>query len=133
MFTDIETCPYAFQEMPVPQMEKLFHSWGVSPNLKIDVYDEFGFFMRPDSFIPFSTMDFRQESVHSRRGLAKWQEYGLPITKDILPPPKREPLKLKNQNEELHARLPEFLTANATVTKTPFLKSFPPSGKFGQA
>ena len=74
-FTDMETCPYAFQEMPVPQMEKLFQAWGISPNLKIIMYDEGGIFHAARLFYSLYYHGFPVKSLDILVGcLSKWQE-----------------------------------------------------------
>ncbi len=133
-FTDMETCPYAFQEMPVPQMEKLFQSWGVSPNLKIVVYDEGGIFHAARLFYSLYYHGFPVKNLYILDGgLAKWQEEGLPITKDIPAAPKKGTFKIKKLNENIHARLPEFLTATGDRDKNAILEGLPPVWHFGQA
>ena len=133
-FTDMETCPYAFQEMPIPQMEKLFQSWGISPKLKIVVYDEGGIFHAARLFYSLYYHGFPIKNLYILDGgLAKWQEEGLPINKDIPPAPKKGTFKIKKLNENIHARLPEFLTATGDRDKNAILEGLPPVWHFGQA
>jgi thiosulfate/3-mercaptopyruvate sulfurtransferase len=133
-FTDTENCPYAFQELPVREMEKLFQSWGVSPKLKVVIYDQGGFFLATRLFFSLYYHGFPTKNLYILDGgLAKWQEEGLPITKEITPLPKKGSFKIKKLNENIKVRLPEFLAAAGDRVNNALVEGLGPSWHFGAA
>lgn len=133
-FTDTENCPYAFQEMPVREMEKLFQSWGVSPHRKVVIYDQGGFFLATRLFFSLYYHGFPTKNLYILDGgLAKWQEEGLAVTKEITPPPKKGSFKIKKLNKDIKAQLPEFLAAAGDPVKNALVEGLTPSWHFGEA
>ena len=133
-FTDMETCPYAFQEMPAQQMEKLFQSWGISPDLKIVMYDEGGIFHAARLFFSLYYHGFPVKNLYILDGgLSKWQEEGFPVTKDIPPAPRKGTFHVKKLNHDVKADLPEFLTATGDRLNNAIVEGLTPVWHFGEA
>lgn len=132
-FTDTE-CPYPFQEMPKSKMEKLFQSWGISPQKKIVIYDQGGQFLATRFFFSLYYHGFPIKNLYILDGgLSKWQEEGFPVTQEIPPAPKKGTFKITKLNENIKARLPEFLTATGDRINNVIVEGLTPVWHFGEA
>jgi len=132
-FSEMVDIPYPFQEMPVSEMEKLFQSWGVSPDLKIVIYDQGSSPLATRLFYSLYYHGFPTEKLYILDGgLAKWQEKRMPVTKDITPAPKRGSFKITKLNEDIKARLPEFLTASGDRVNNALVEGLTPNWHFGE-
>lgn len=133
-FTDTENCPYAFQELPVPEMQKLYQSWGISPNKKVVLYDQGGSMLATRLFYSLYYHGFPTKNLYILDGgLSKWQEEGLPVTKDIAPAPKKGTFKIAKLNESVKVRLPEFLAASGDPVHNALVEGLGPNWHFGEA
>ena len=133
-FTDTENCPYAFQELPVPEMQKLYQSWGVSPNRKIVIYDQGGQFLATRLFFSLYYHGFPTKNLYILDGgFSKWQEEGFPATKDVTPVPQKGNFKITKLNEDIKVRLPEFLNATGDRVNNAIVEGLPASWHFGEA
>jgi thiosulfate/3-mercaptopyruvate sulfurtransferase len=125
--------PYAFQEMPIPQMEKLFQSWGISPGRKILLYDQGGHFLATRLFYSLYYHGFPTKSLYILDGgLAKWEGKGFPLTQDIPPAPRKGSFKVKKINESIKVQLPEFLNATGDPVKNALVEGLGPNWHFGE-
>ena len=133
-FTDTENCPYAFQEMPVQEMTKLYRTWGISPDKKIVIYDQGGQFLATRLFFSLYYHGFPTRNLYILDGgLAKWQEEGLPVTKEITPLPKNGTFKITKVNDSIKVRLPEFLAASGDRVNNVLVEGLPHVWHFGEA
>lgn len=133
-FTDTENCPYAFQEMPVAEMQKLFQSWGISPNLKIVIYDQGIGMLATRLFYSLYYHGFPTKNLYILDGsLAKWQEEGLPVTKEVTPAPQKGNFKIKKLNKDIKATLPEMLAAAGDRANNTIVEGLGSSWHFGEA
>ncbi len=133
-FTDTENCPYAFQEMPVNEMTKLYQSWGISPNKKIVIYDQGGQFLATRLFFSLYYHGFPTKNLYILDGgLSKWQEEGLPVTKEVTPAPKKGTFKITKVNENIKVQLPEFLAASGDRVNNVLVEGLPAVWHFGEA
>ncbi len=133
-FTDTENWPYPLQEMSKQKMEKLFQSWGISPQKKIVIYDQGGQFLATRLFYSLYYYGFPLKNLYILDGgLSKWQEEGFPVTKEITPPPKKGTFRITKLNENIKARLPEFLTATGDRINNAIVEGLTPNWHFGEA
>ena len=124
---------YGLRESPVVDMEKLFQSWGISPGKKIVMYDQGGTMLATRLFYSLYYYGFPAEDLAILDGgLFKWQEAGLPVTKDILPVPGKGSFTIRKVNEEVRARLPEYLTASGDPVNNALLEALGADWHFGQ-
>jgi len=124
---------YGLQEMPVADMEKLCQSWGISPGKKIVMYDPGGTMLATRLFFSLYYYGFpAKELVILDGGLFKWQEAGLPVTKDTPPVPKKGSFKIKTLNEAVRVYLPEFLAASGDPVNNVLLEALGADWHFGQ-
>lgn len=134
LFTDMDNCPYAFQELPVADMEKLYRSWGVSAGKKIVIYDQGGAFLATRLFYSLYYHKFPTKNLFILDGgLAKWQEEGMPVTKDVTPAPRKGDFKIKGVNDSIKVKLPEFLAASGDRVNNVLLEGLPHVWHFGEA
>jgi 3-mercaptopyruvate sulfurtransferase SseA len=124
---------YGLQEMPVAEMEKLFQSWGISPGKKIVMYDPGGTMLATRVFYSLYYYGFPVKNLAILDGgLFKWQEAGLPVTKDITPVPRKGSFKIAKLNEDARAKLPEVLTASGDPSSYVLLDALGADWHFGQ-
>jgi 3-mercaptopyruvate sulfurtransferase SseA len=124
---------YGLREIPVADMEKLFQSWGISAGKKIVMYDPGGTFLATRLFYSLDYYGFPAKDLFILDGgLFKWQEAGLPVTKDVPPAPKRGSFTIMKINEDMRVYLPEFLTASGDPVNNVLIEALGADWHFGQ-
>ncbi|MDH4270752.1 MAG: rhodanese-like domain-containing protein [Candidatus Aminicenantes bacterium] len=124
---------YGLQEPPVADMEKLFQSWGISPGKKIVMYDQGGTFLATRLFYSLNYYGFpAKDLLILDGGLSKWQEAGLPVTKEATPVARKGSFMIKKLNEDVRVKLPEFLTASGDPADNVLLEALGADWHFGQ-
>ena len=124
---------YGLRGMPVADMEKLFQSWGISPGKTIVMYDQGGTFLATRLFYSLYYYGFpAKDLLILDGGLFKWQEAGLPVTKDVPPVPKKGSFTIKKVNDDVRVRLPEFVTASGDPANNVLLEALGADWHFGQ-
>ena len=124
---------YGLREMSMADMERLYQSWGISPGKKIVMYDQGGTFLATRLFYSLYYYGFPAKDLFILDGgLSKWQEAGLPVTKDAAPAPLKGSFTIKTVNEDVRVRLPEFLTASGDPVNNVLLEALGPDWHFGQ-
>ena len=124
---------YGLREMTVADMEKLYQSWGISPGKKIVMYDQGGTFLATRLFYSLYYYGFpAKDLMILDGGLFKWQEAGLPVTTDVTPVPKKGSFTIKQVNEDVRARLPEYLSASGDPVNNALLEALGADWHFGQ-
>jgi thiosulfate/3-mercaptopyruvate sulfurtransferase len=125
--------PMGMQEMPLPQMEKLYQETGISNGKKIVMYDQGGdedatrlFFSLYYHGLPATNLFILDG------GLSKWQAEGLPVTKDPTTAPKSSSFKIEKTNESARAKTPEVVTASGDTTNNVLVDALDANWHFGQ-
>ena len=123
---------YGPQELPVAEIEKRYQSWGISPGKKIVLYDQGGTFLATRLFFSLDYYGFPRENLLILDGgLSKWQEAGLPVTKDLTPAPKKGSFAITKINNEVRVDLPGFLNASGDPQNNVLLEALDPSWHYG--
>ncbi len=123
---------YGVQELPVSEIEKRYQSWGISPGKKIVMYDQGGTYLATRLFFSLDYYGFpSQDLLILDGGLSKWQEAGLPVTKEPTHAPKRGSFAIKKLNENVRVELPEFLTASGDTANNVLLEALDPDWHYG--
>ncbi len=123
---------YGVQEMPVAEVEKRYQSWGISSGKKIVTYDQGGTFLATRLLFSLYYYGFPAEDLLVLDGgLSRWQELGLPVTKDITPVRKKGTFTITKLNEDAKTGLPEFLTASGDTHNNVLLEALDPDWHFG--
>jgi 3-mercaptopyruvate sulfurtransferase SseA len=65
-------------------------------------------------------------------GLSKWEEAGLPVTKEVIPVTGKGSFKISKTIEEVKSELPEFLTASGDLSNNVLLDALSPDWHFGE-
>lgn len=130
----VDLLMYGVQEAPLVETEKRYQSWGISPRKRVVLYDQGGSAAATRVFFSLEYHGFPTKHLFVLDGgLAKWQEQGLPVTKEATPAPKKGSFKIKRVNEDLRGRLPEFLAATGDPVNNVLLEALGANWHFGEA
>ncbi len=122
---------WGVQEKPA-EMERLYQSLGISPGKKIVMYDQGGSMLATRAFFALDHDGFPAKDLFVLDGgLAKWQELGLPVTKEATAP-KPGSFRITKLNEDIKARLPEVLAASGDPENSALIEALGPDWHFGQ-
>ncbi|MCJ7587257.1 MAG: hypothetical protein MUQ00_05060 [Candidatus Aminicenantes bacterium] len=129
----VDLFTYGLPDTPVADMEKRFQAWGISSGKKIVMYDPGGTMLATRVFFSLLYYGFpAKDLLILDGGLFKWEEQGLPVTKDITPAPKQGSFKIKKLNEDVKVNLPEFLSASGDPVNNVLLEALGADWHFGQ-
>jgi len=123
---------YGFGGISDAKIEQLFQSWGISPAKKIVMYDKGGDQLATRLFFDLDYHGVPEQNLFVLDGgLSKWQQQGLPVTKDIAPLPKNGSFKVTKLNDDLRGGLPEVLTASGDTANNALVEGLEPAWHFG--
>jgi thiosulfate/3-mercaptopyruvate sulfurtransferase len=130
---NVDAMRYGGKEAPVAETERLYQSWGVSPEKRIVMYDQGGTFMATRLFFALLYHGFPAKNLLILDGdMSKWEAAGLPVTKDVTPAPKPGSFRVKSVDENVRVRLPEFLTASGDPANNVLLEALGANWHFGE-
>ena len=123
---------YGFGGISDAKVQEVFESWGIGPGKKIVMYDAGGDQLATRLFFDLDYHGVPEESLFILDGgLSKWQQQGLPITKDATPAPAKGSFKITKLNENLRGGLPEVLTASGDTAHNALVEGLEPTWHFG--
>jgi thiosulfate/3-mercaptopyruvate sulfurtransferase len=123
---------YGPQEMPAAEIEKRYQSWGISSGKKIVMYDQGGSYLATRLLFSLYYYGFpANDLLILDGGLSKWQEMGLPVTKEITPVPNKGSFTITKIKDDAKVDLPEFLTASGDPRNNVLLEALDPDWHFG--
>jgi len=129
----VDLYSYGVQERPVAETDKLFQSWGISPGKTIVIYDQGATMMATWLFFTLEYHGFPvQDLLILDGGLSKWQEAGMPVTKEASPVPQEGSFKITSVVEDVRVKLPEFLTASGDTVNNVLVEALGPDWHFGE-
>jgi 3-mercaptopyruvate sulfurtransferase SseA len=129
----VDFLTYGFPEKPVADMEQRYQSWGISPGKKVVLYDQGGTIFATRLFFSLYHHGFPAKDLFVLDGgLSKWEERGLPVTKEVTPAPAKGSFKIQKINEDVRVRLPEFLTASGDPVNNVLLEALGADWHFGE-
>jgi thiosulfate/3-mercaptopyruvate sulfurtransferase len=124
---------YGAEDKPAIEMERLFQSWGISPGKTIVLYDSGGTYLATRVLFSLYYHGYpAKDLVILDGGLSKWQEAGLPVTKEVTPAPKPGSFKVGAYKDEVRGRLPEVLTASGDPARNVLVEALGPDWHFGE-
>jgi 3-mercaptopyruvate sulfurtransferase SseA len=130
---NVDAFVYGGKEMPLAQSERLYQSWGVSPDLTVILYDQGGSYMATRLFFSLYYHGFPAPNLAILDGgLAKWQEAGLPVTKEVPAPRLAGTFRIATPNEGVRARLPQVLAASGEPQKYALVEALGADWHFGE-
>ncbi len=130
---NVDAFVYGGKEVPLAQSERLYQSWGVSPELTLVLYDQGGSYMATRLFFSLYYHGFPPKNlVILDGGLAKWQEAGLPVTKEVTTPRRAGTFRITTPNEAVRARLPQVLAASGEPQKYALVEALGADWHFGE-
>jgi 3-mercaptopyruvate sulfurtransferase SseA len=114
-------------------MGKIYQAWGISTGKKIVMYDQGGTILATRLFYSLYYHGFpAKDLLILDGGLFKWQEAGLPVTKEIIPVVKKGTFTITKTNEDVKSDLPEFITASGDLANNVLLEALSPDWHFGE-
>lgn len=123
---------YGFGGISDAKVEEVFQSWGIGPGKKIVMYDKGGDNLATRLFFDLDYHGVPEENLFILDGgLSKWQQQGLPVTKDPTPLPKNGTFKITKLKEDLRGGLPEVLTASGDTAHNALVEGLDPAWHFG--
>jgi 3-mercaptopyruvate sulfurtransferase SseA len=127
-----ELFAYGFGGISDAKVEQTFQSWGVSSGKKIVIYDKGGDQLATRLFFDLDYHGIPEVDLFILDGgLSKWQEKGLPVTKDQTPLPRNGNFKITTLREDLRGGLPEVVTASGDTAHNALVEGLEPSWHFG--
>lgn len=128
----VDAMVYGVKDRPVDETERLFRKWGISRGKKIVIYDQGGSMMATRFFFTLYYHGVPAEQVAVLDGgLSKWQAEHLPVTKEVAKP-KPGSFKIGKLNEDVRARLPEFLAASGDPAHNSLVEALDGGWHFGE-
>lgn len=122
---------FGVMETPLPMMEKLFQSIGISMDKNIVIYDQGGSMLAPRMFYSLYYHGFPKEKLFILNGgFARWTEKSLPVTKEVTKPAVGN-FSVKTRNEEVRVMLDEFLTASGDTKNNALIEALEPEWHYG--
>jgi len=119
--------------MTIADMEKLFRSWGISPGNKIVIYDQGGTMLATRLFYSLYYYGCPvKDLLILDGGLFKWEEAGLPVTQEVTHLPNKGSYTISNINEDVRARLPEYVTASGDNVNNVLVSALGADWHYGQ-
>ena len=120
-------------EVPASEMERRFQSWGISPGKKIVIYDRGDPMFATRLFFDLYYYGFPAKDLFVLDGgLAKWQEFGRPVTKEPTPAPQRGSFRVTRSHDDTRVKLPEFLAASGDPKSNVLLEALDAKWHFGE-
>lgn len=133
-FTDSVNVPYAFQEKPRADMEKLFQDWGISRDKIVVMYDQGGQFYATRLFYSFFYNGFPVENLRILDGgLTKWAATGNATTAEIPAKPAKGDYRIETVRTEFQADVTDMLNASGDTKKNALVEGLGPDWHFGIA
>lgn len=129
---NVDLFTYGGKEVPVPEMEQRFQSWGISPGKKIVIYDRGAPMMATRLFYDLHYHGFPAKDLFILDGgFSKWQELGRAVTKDPTPAPQKGSFRITKMNEDARVKLPEFLSATGDQENHAVVEALDANWHFG--
>ncbi len=123
---------YGALETPPAEVERRLQSWGVSPGRRILIVDQGGTYNATKLFYDLNYHGLPTSDLFVLDGgMARWKAVGGAVTAEAPPPPARGDFRLGPLNEELRARLPEFLAASGDLARNALVDALDPETHFG--
>ena len=123
---------YSFGGKSDDQLNQILHSWGISPDKKVVIYDAGADALATTLFFDLDHRGFPEQNLFVvDGGLFKWQKEGLPVTSEATPPPNNGTFKIGKLNESINANLPEVLTATGDPANNALLEGLEPAWHYG--
>jgi thiosulfate/3-mercaptopyruvate sulfurtransferase len=124
---------YGFGGISDAKVEQVFQSWGLSPEKKVVLYDSGGDILATRLFFDLDYHGFPAHNLFILDGgISKWQQAGLPVTKDPTPAPKKGTFKIGKLDEDVKVELPEFLNGSGDPANHALVEGLGADWHFGQ-
>jgi 3-mercaptopyruvate sulfurtransferase SseA len=129
----VDVFSFGVQDPAPADMEARIQSWGISPGKKVVLYDQGGTMLATRIFFDLYYHGYPAADLFILDGgLAKWQEAGGTVTKDVRAPD-RGSFRVTRVVEDARVRLPAFLVGSGEPAKHALVEALEPSYHFGES
>jgi len=129
----VDLFTFGLPDASAVEMEKRFQSWGISSGKTVVMYDQGGSMMATRVLFSLLYYGFPAKDLFVLDGgLAKWQELGLPIARNLTPVPKPGSFRIGKLNEGVKANLPDVLNASGDPVNNVLVEALGADWHFGQ-
>ncbi len=129
----VDLFTYGLPETAAAEMETRFQSWGVSPGKNVVLYDQGGNILATRVLFSLYYYGFPANNLFILDGgFFKWQQEGLPVTKESTPAPQPGSFRITEPKLEAAVDLPEFLTASGDPVHNVLLEALGADWHFGE-
>ncbi|MEO8386208.1 MAG: rhodanese-like domain-containing protein [Betaproteobacteria bacterium] len=131
---NVDVFSFGGRESSIVEMQQRIQSWGVSAGKKIVIYDQGGTYMATSLLFDLYYHGVPLEGISVLDGgIAKWQAMGGAVTKEPTAAPKLGTFQITKLNEDVRAKLPEFLVASGDPVNNALVEALDPDQHFGAA
>ena len=124
---------YGVQDQAAAAMSALYQSWGISPGKRIVMCDQGGSFQATRLLYSLYRDGFpARDLLILDGGLARWQQAGLPVTKEPTPPPAKGSFAITKVNADVSATLPEVVAATGDPQGSALVEALGADWHYGQ-
>ena len=129
---NVDVFTFGGRSSSLAEMDARIQSWGVSRGKKIVIYDQGGTFLATSLFFDLYHHGFPVVDLFVLDGgLHKWQASGGAVTKELTPTPPKRNFRVGKLNEDIRARLAEFLVASGNPAGNALVEALEPDQHFG--
>ena len=130
---NVDFMSYGVKEISTEEIENKYQSWGISTDKKIVIYDRGRPMMATRIFFDLYYSGFPVNNLFILNGgLSKWQEAGKAVTNEPSAAPVKGIFKINKFNEEVRAKLPEFLTASGDRKNNKLIEALDANWHYGE-
>lgn len=121
-------------DAPVERVETKLRAWGINPGDRIVVVDQGGDWMAPKLFWDLLSYGLPADRLFLLDGgMAQWRAQGGAVSSEPTPAPPPGRIAIRQLDDSVRVRLPEFLAASADPRSNVLLEALQPSYYFGGA
>lgn len=129
----VDVYSFGVQDPSPAEMEARIQSWGISRGKKLVLYDQGGTMLATRIFFDLYYHGYpAADLLILDGGLAKWQEFGGAVTKDVRAP-ERGSFRVTRVVEDSRVRLPAFLVGSGEPAKYALVEALEPIYHFGES
>ena len=134
LMSDTENAAFAFQDLPVPEMQALFREWGISKDSQVVIYDQGGAMHATRLFFSLFYYGFPLKNLHILDGgMAQWSAQKLPVSQTVEKAAKPGNFSIQAVKADHKTSVNEMLLAAGDTQANALVEALGADWHFGQA